>query len=343
MLERTTNYDVLGNPIMAAVKLKTIQQFIFENQLKHYPKATGAFTSLLGHIILAAKSVSWEINRAGLANIIGATDDKNVHGEHVQKLDHFANETFLKCIDQGGHASGLISEELDEIHPIKQLRPDGNYLLTLDPLDGSSNIDVNVSVGSIFGIYRKNHNAKLTERDFLQPGSQLAAAGYVIYGSSTMFVLSTGYGVHGFTLDPSVGEFLLSHPDIKMPAQGKYYSVNESNAYKWSDSVRKYVSSLKDSRHKYSARYIGSLVADFHRNLLKGGVFAYPATSEGKAKLRLMYEAIPMAFLAEQAGGEATDGKQNILDIVPKGIHETVPLFIGSKTEMVACKKRLNS
>lgn len=323
--------------------LTTIRQFIFENQKKYHPTATGTFTSLLGDIILAAKVVSREVNKAGLLDILGSTGTENIHGEAVQKLDTLANETFLQTLKQGGRVGALISEELDEIYHIEQLDPEGNYILTMDPLDGSSNIDVNVSVGTIFGIYRrKSKGTKVSESDFLQPGHQLVAAGYVIYGSSTMFVLTTGGGVHGFTLDPSVGEFLLSHPDIKMPSKGKYYSVNESNMHTWHDSVVRYINELKRPESHYSARYIGSLVSDFHRNLLKGGIFAYPADKKsGEGKLRLMYEAIPMAFIAEHAGGEALDGRRRILDVVPTDLHQRVALFIGSKEEMALCREYL--
>lgn len=328
---------------MSDFKVVTIRQFLFEKQLKYHPQASGVFTSLLGDIILASKILSREINKAGLLDILGYTDVTNIHGDEVQKLDRFANETFLNCLNQGGHVSGVVSEELDDIYHITQLNPEGNYILTLDPLDGSSNIDVNVSVGSIFGIYRRLTTAKkVSEKDFLQPGNKLVAAGYIIYGSSTMFVLSTGFGVHGFTLDPSVGEFLLSHRNIQMPQKGKYYSVNEANSHKWHTSVVRYIENLKAPKSGYAARYIGSLVADFHRNLLKGGVFLYPSDKDGKPKLRLLYEAIPMAFIAEQAGGEAIDGKQRILDVMPEDIHQRVGLFVGSKEEMQYCRKFFN-
>ncbi len=319
----------------------TVERFIHDAQKRLNPDATGTLSNLLGDIILAAKIVSLEVNKAGLLDILGDTEKTNVQGETVRKLDDYANDVFINCLNHGRHVCGLISEEMEEIHPISATSEKARYVIALDPLDGSSNIDVNVSIGSIFSIYKKiSDGDEISVADFLQSGSEQVAAGYIIYGSSTMFVFTTGRGTHGFTLDPGVGEFILSHPNIHMPLMGKYYSVNESNALTWAPEVRSYIDHLKSPDQGYSTRYIGSLVADFHRNLLKGGVFCYPASTSGKlksGKLRLMYEANPMAFLIEQAGGQAIDGTGPILERMPESIHERVPLFMGSKEEMKTC------
>ncbi len=317
----------------------TLSRFIIEEQRK-YPQATGEFSSLFSDIATASKIVYREVNRAGIAEILGSAGTINVFGEEVQKLDEFALKTFVGVLGRGGYLAGMASEETASVIPIPEDVPRGKYLFAFDPLDGSSNIDVNVSVGTIFGIWKKqNGEGDAVEEDFFQPGSALVAAGYVIYGSSAMLVYSTGQGVHGFTLDPSVGEFILSHHDIKIPEKGKIYSANEGYYNRWSEAVRKFVDYLKEedkeTSRPYSARYIGSLVADFHRNLLKGGIFFYPADEKHpKGKLRLLYEAAPLAFIVEQAGGAATDGRRRILDIVPDNLHQRTPLVIGSKRDV---------
>jgi len=314
-----------------------LSRFLLEEQRK-IPGATGDFTLILEQIAFAAKIISREVNKAGLVNILGKVGSVNYFGEQQQKLDVFANEKMIQALDHTGKICGMASEEVDEVIQVPSKYPKGRYLVVFDPLDGSSNIDVNISIGTIFGIYKRitDEMENGCANDFLQPGRDLVAAGYVIYGSSTMFVYTTGYGVNGFTLDPTVGEFILSHPDIKIPEEGNIYSVNEGNSYRWDIKIREYVEFLKsyDKRH-YTLRYIGSLVSDFHRNLLKGGVFLYPADSKNPSgKLRLLYEANPLAFIIRQAGGLATDGKQDILDIVPESLHQKTPLIIGSKFEV---------
>jgi fructose-1,6-bisphosphatase I len=317
--------------------LVTIERHILDQQRK-YPGATGAFTGLLYDIALAAKLISRETTRAGIANILGSTDDANVHGEVQQKLDVFADDMIFRMNDHTGRVCVMASEEHEDLRRI----PDhhsrgGRYALIYDPLDGSSNIDVNISTGTIFAIHRKvSEESSGTVEDVLQPGHRLAAAAYVIYGSSTMLVYTTGHGVHGFTLDPSVGEFLLSHPDIRIPSPGKYYSVNQGYQKQWTPGVRRYVDwlqGLDDSgREPLAGRYIGSLVADFHRNLMRGGVFLYPGTMDKpSSKLRLTYEAQPLAFIAAQAGGYASDGVGDILDLQPTDLHQRVPLYIGNR------------
>ncbi|MEZ4861650.1 MAG: class 1 fructose-bisphosphatase [Caldilineaceae bacterium] len=318
-------------------KITTIERYIWEQQ-SEYPEATGALTNLLYDLALSAKIISSHTTRAGLAEILGATDDENVHGETVQKLDVFAERTIYRMNDHTGRLAVMASEEEEGIIPIPAQYPIGKYVLMYDPLDGSSNIDYNVSVGTIFAIHRrKSLSGPGTLADCLQKGRDLVAAGYIIYGSSTMMVYSTGKGVHGFTLDPRVGEFLLSHPNIRMPDKPKYYSVNQGYEPRWAPGVQRYTRWLQgenDEGMALSLRYIGSLVADFHRNLLAGGVFYYPAEGKGgkaQGKLRLLYEAAPLAFLAEQAGGYASDGQQSILGIEPTGLHQRVPLFIGNR------------
>jgi fructose-1,6-bisphosphatase I len=317
----------------------TIERHILEQQ-RLFPEATGEFTGLLYDIALAAKIISREVSKAGLVEILGLAGEVNVQGEQVMKLDVFANEMLIRMNDHTGRLCAMASEEVAGIIPIPERFPCGRYVLVFDPLDGSANIDMNVSIGTIFSIHRRiSAGPRGTLEDFLQPGYKQAAAGYVIYGSSTMLVYTTGQGAHGFTLDPSVGEFLLSHPNIQIPPRGKYYSVNEGYYNRWSDGMRRYVDYLKASDkatgRPYSGRYIGSLVADFHRNLLAGGVFMYPAdASQPQGKLRLLYEAAPLAFVVEQAGGRASDGTTDIMQIRPDSLHQRVPLFIGSREDV---------
>jgi fructose-1,6-bisphosphatase I len=308
-------------------------------QERKYPRATGEFSNLLSEITLAAKIIMREVTKAGLVNILGKSGNRNVQGEEVMKLDEFANDVIYKALDHTGHLCIMTSEEDELPRKIPDHYPCGKYVLNYDPLDGSSNIDVNVSIGTIFSIHRRISpgNSHGGQQDCLQPGNRQVAAGYVIYGPSTMFVYTTGQGVHGFTYDPSVGEFLLSHEDIRMPARGQIYSINEGNTGRWDPGVRKYVEHLKadgDGR-PYSARYVGSLVADVHRNLLYGGIFLYPADQKNRrGKLRLLYEAAPLAFIAEQAGGAASDGERRILDLVPESLHQRTPLIIGSAEDV---------
>ncbi len=316
----------------------TIERYIVEEERAH-PEATGVLTSLLYDVALAGKLISRETNRAGLAEILGLAGRTNVQGEQVTKLDVLANATIKRLNSFTGRLAAMASEEEEGIIHVED-HPTANYILLFDPLDGSSNIDYSVSVGTIFGIYRrKSQEGPVPLEDCLQPGRDLVAAGYIIYGSSTILVYSTGNGVHGFTLDNSVGEFLLSHPNIQVP-KPQYFSVNQGYETYWSAGVQhftRYLQSIDDELFPkgLSMRYIGSLVADFHRNLLAGGIFYYPAdTRDPKkphGKLRLAYEAAPLAFLVEQAGGYASDGKQNILDIVPTELHQRTPLFIGNK------------
>jgi len=314
----------------------TIDRHIIEQERK-YPEATGAFSNVLYDIALAAKLIAREVNKAGLVDILGATNRTNVHGETVKKLDEYAHEVMFKALDHGGYLCCMASEEAEEMLEIPPQFPTGKYALLYDPLDGSSNIEANVSIGTIFSLHRKISNAERGSlEDLLQPGCRQVAAGYVVYGSSTMLVYTTGNGVHGFTLDPSIGEFLLSHPDIKIPAPPqRIYSVNEGNYSLWSEGQRRLVDHLKGLDGKldkpFSARYIGSLVADFHRTLLYGGLFMYPADKKNpRGKLRLLYEAAPLAFICEQAGGRASDGERDILGIEPEALHQRTPLYIGS-------------
>ena len=312
----------------------TLTKFLLEEQ-RRLPGSKGNFTALFSDLVVAAKIISREVNRAGLIDILGAAGSKNVHGEEVQKLDEYANTTIIKTMEHGGHLSGMASEEMDEIIKVDPKYPRGKYLLLFDPLDGSSNIDVNISVGTIFSILRCNPECELTEKEFLKAGAEQVCAGYILYSSSTMFVYTTGHGVHGFTLDPNVGEFLLSHENIRIPDRGKIYSVNEGNSRHWLPGTSLYIEKLKNDEKNYTARYVGSLVADFHRNLLKGGVFLYPADKKSvSGKLRLLYEANPLAFIVEQAGGKASTGDKRILDIVPEKLHQRVPLIIGSKSDV---------
>jgi fructose-1,6-bisphosphatase I len=316
-------------------KIKTVQQHILDEERLH-PGASGDFTALLTSLTLAAKIISREVNKAGLVKIIGETGEMNIHGEAVQKLDEFAQHTICAAMGHNGQVCVMASEESADIIPIPGDKK-GKYVLMFDPLDGSSNIDVNASIGTIFSIHRRitNHSPDGNIQDCLQKGSDQIAAGYFIYGSSTMMVYTTGHGVYGFTLDPSLGEFLLSHENIKIPTRGKIYSINEGNSKAWDEGTRRYVEYVKDDQkdrgHPYTLRYIGSLVADFHRNLLKGGIFLYPGP---KGKLRLLYEAAPLAMVVEQAGGAASSGPQRILDIEPTSLHQRVPLIIGSRDDV---------
>jgi fructose-1,6-bisphosphatase I len=315
----------------------TIERHIIEQE-RQYPGATGAFSNILYDIAFAAKMIAREVNMAGLVDILGGTDARNIHGEQVQKLDTWANDVIFKALDHGGHLCCMASEESEDIIPIPDRFPTGRYALLYDPLDGSSNIDANVSIGTIFSIHRKvSSHPRGSLEDCLQPGRLQVGAGYIVYGSSTMMVYTTGTGVHGFTLDPSIGEFLLSHPDIRIPSSPqRIYSVNDGNYTRWSRGQQRFVDHLegRDGKNKqpFSSRYIGSLVADFHRTLLYGGLFMYPPDSKSRqGKLRLLYEAAPLAFVCEQAGGRATDGERDILDILPDALHQRTPLYIGAR------------
>jgi fructose-1,6-bisphosphatase I len=317
----------------------TIERFILDQE-DRYPEATGELSNLLYDIALASKIIAAAIRRAGLVNILGGAGNLNVQGEEQQKLDVFANETIKNCLKHTGRVCAMGSEEDKDIIPVPPEYAAGKYTVLFDPLDGSSNIDVNSAVGTIFSIYRRvTMNGRGTVADVLQPGCLQVAAGYVMYGSSTMLVYTTGQGAHGFTLDPTIGEFLLSHPRIITPRVGKYYSVNESNFGRWDKGMQTAVRGLKgditEGVPPKNSRYIGSLVGDFHRNLIAGGIFLYPAdTRNPRGKLRLLYEASPMAFIAEQAEGSATDGVNRILDIVPEGLHQRTPLVIGSREDV---------
>lgn len=318
----------------------TLDRHILERQ-RRVKGATGDFTGLFQSIALAARVIASKVQKAGLADVLGATGATNVQGETVQKLDVLANRILIRCVEAGGHVCVMASEENDEIIPIPAGYPHGKYVLMFDPLDGSSNIDVNISIGTIFSIHRRKTAAGPgTVEDCLQKGTEQVAAGYVIYGSSTMLVYTTGDGVHGFTLDPLVGEFFLSHENIRIPKSSPTYSINEGNRSRWAPGVARWIDTLKSEGapggKPYGLRYVGTLVADFHRTLLRGGVFAYPGDKKApEGKLRLLYEASPMAFIAEAAGGAATDGAgQRILDVTPTGLHQRVPLFIGSEDEV---------
>ncbi len=319
----------------------TLGEFIIENQ-KHYKSTTGEFSRLISSIKLAAKIVNHEVNKAGLVDIMGAAGATNIQGEDQQKLDVYANDVFMKTLINREIVCGVASEEEDDFVTIcgKDGSNKNKYVVLIDPLDGSSNIDVNVSVGTIFSIYKRITpiGTPVELKDFLQPGNQQVAAGYVVYGTSTMLVYTSGYGVNGFTLNPALGTFYLSHPEFRFPENGKIYSINEGNYVHFPQGVKdylKYCQEEKDDR-PYTSRYIGSLVSDFHRNMIKGGIYIYPTSFIGpKGKLRLLYECNPMAFLAEQANGTASDGYGRILDIEPTELHQRVPFFCGSKN-MVA-------
>ena len=327
----------------------TLNEFIIHQQAE-FPEATGNFSCLLHHIGIAAKKVNREVNKAGLVDILGRSGCENVQGEEQQKLDVYANEAFMEELQASGECCGIASEENEDVTTFHEgLCRNAKYIVCMDPLDGSSNIDVNVSVGTIFSIYRRKSpigEAAVLD-DFLQKGSEMVAAGYIIYGSSTMLVYTVGRGVNGFTLDPSLGEFCLSHPNIKTPASGKIYSINEGNYEKFPVGIKKYIKYCQEKDAKtnrpYTSRYIGSLVADFHRNMLKGGVFMYPSTdSHPNGKLRLLYECNPIAFIAEQAGGLAFSEEGRILDLQPEAIHQRVTFYAGAHDMVMKVKEFLN-
>ena len=331
-----------------ATSVVTIERFIIEEERLH-PHATGELSGLLYDLALAAKMIASKVRLAGLVDVLGEHGSENVQGESQQKLDVISNDIIVKAMDHGGRLCAMASEEEEGIIPIPEQFKRGNYVLLFDPLDGSSNIDVNVPVGTIFSVLRrlsKGHGPG-TLGDMLQPGYKQVAAGYVIYGSSTMMVYTTGQGAHGFTLDPSIGEFLLSHPDIRTPEQGRYLSVNEAYEQHWEPNVKSLVRRFRGmdgKREALNVRYVGSLVADFHRNLLGGGIFVYPANAKNPSgKLRLLYECNPLAFICEQAGGLAIDGHQRILDIQPTHLHQRSPYFIGSKADVATASEMLAS
>ena len=314
-------------------RITTLDEFILDKQ-KDFPYATGELSGLLRDIGVAAKIVNREVNRAGLVNILGLEGSTNKTGDEVQKLDIFANEKLIDYMKNSGECSGIASEELEDFVklPTKEGK-EAKYVLVVDPLDGSSNIDVNVSVGTIFGIYRRvsDHGKECELRDFLQPGNKLVAAGFILYGTSTIMMYTTGNGVNGFTLDPSLGEFCLSHQSLKIPDKDKYYSVNQGYYLQFDLEMRRYIDYCSDSRR--SLRYIGSMVSDIHRNIIKGGIFLYPnSRNNPQGKLRLLYECNPMAMIVEQAGGKAINSNlERILDIEPKSLHQRSPIIIGSK------------
>lgn len=322
---------------MKNYKVLTLSEFINRRQAD-FPYAKGELTRLLHYIAVGAKIVNKKVNKAGLVDILGEAGDINVQGEDQKKLDVFANEQFIAVLQASGECCGVASEENEDIIAFEDsFAKDGKYVVCMDPLDGSSNIDVNVSIGTIFSIYRRqSERGEVAElQDFMQPGINQVAAGYIIYGSSTMLVYTTGFGVNGFTLDSSIGEFCLSHQSMTTPENGSIYSINEGNYVHFPEGVKKYIKFCQENDPKtnrpYSSRYIGSLVADFHRNLIKGGIFIYPETKKSpEGKLRLLYECNPIAFLAEQAGGKAIDGKQRVLEIIPKTLHQRVPFYTGS-------------
>jgi len=330
----------------------TIGEFIVESQ-NTFPGSSGELSKILSAIKLASKIVSHHINKAGLAKeILGSSGSENVQGEDQQKLDVFANETFISALSARGVICGVASEENDSYITFDdKVNKEAKYVVLIDPLDGSSNIDVNVSVGTIFSVYKRKSNLgeKVQLSDFLQSGNHQVAAGYIIYGSSTMLVYSTGSGVNGFTFDPGIGVFFLSHPNMKIPESGNIYSVNEGNLRQFKKPIVKYIEycqeeNLSASKKPYTARYIGSLVADFHRNLLKGGIYMYPSTkSSPNGKLRLTYECSPLAFLIEQAGGRAISENERIMDIIPSELHQRVPFFIGSKNMIDKLEQMIRS
>jgi fructose-1,6-bisphosphatase I len=327
--------------------MTTVQRHILEQERAH-PHATGDLTGLLWDLTIAAKIISHQVNRGALADIFGETGDANTTGDLVKRLDRIAQDTIYRAMDHGGHLCVMVSEESAEMIPIPAKYPKGNYLLLYDPLDGSSNIDANVSIGTIFSVHRRiSSSGDGTLADCLRKGSEQVAAGYFLYGSSTVIVYTTGQGVYGFTLEPSIGEFVLSHESIRTPPKGKYYSINEGNAAGWDEPTRSYIEYLKQkdtaTARPYSLRYIGSLVADFHRTLLYGGIFLYPADctnpQKPKPKLRLLYEVAPLSFIMAHAGGIATTGTQNALDIQATSLHDRVPIVMGSKQDVELYEK----
>ncbi len=316
-------------------RITTIERHMLDNQT-NFPDATGTLTSLLYDIAVAGKLIASRTTRAGLADVLGSTGRENVQGEEVKKLDEYAHRTIFQLNDHTGRLAVMGSEEEEDIVSIPDKYPTGKYVLLFDPLDGSSNIDFNVSIGTIFAIFkRKTESGRGTLEDCLQKGADIVAGGYIVYGSSTMFVYSTGDGVHGFTLDPSIGEFLLSHPNIRLPEKPKYYSANQGYQSRWTEGIQRYTRWLRGEEgaiRSLSLRYIGSMIADVHRNLLGGGVFYYPSDSKApNGKLRLLYEAIPMSFIIEQAGGYASTGRQPVREIQPTELHQRTPLFVGNK------------
>jgi len=330
------------------MNVKTLGQFIIEKQ-SDFPFAKGELSRLLRDIGIAAKIVNREVNKAGIADILGETGEVNVQGEQVKKLDVFANEQFIAAFKAGGEVCAIASEENDNIIPIdSEISKNAKYVIAMDPLDGSSNIDVNVSVGTIFSIYRrKSLSGPGTLDDFMQRGTEQVAVGYVIYGSSCMLLYTTGKGVNGFTLDPSIGEFCLSHPNLQTKKDGLIYSVNEGNYLHFPEGVKKYIKYCQEedkaSNRPYTSRYIGSGVADIHRNLIKGGIYIYPTTTKSpKGKLRLLYECAPLAFLIEQAGGKATDGQKRIMELEIKELHQRTPLFLGSASMVEKAMEYMN-
>ena len=333
---------------MATKRFMTLPRHIMEGEKEH-PEATGELSTILLQLGLAAKLISLEVNKAGLAEILGFTGDENVHGEKVKKLDIYAHEMLIKAMDHGGHFCVMASEEEEDIIHLPPHQKIGKYVLLFDPLDGSSNIDANISIGTIFSIYKRISagNGPGTVEDCLQPGYKQVVGGYVVYGSSTMLVYTAGHGhgVHGFTLDPAFGEFLLSHDNIKIPKHGRIYSLNEGNYFSWPKGLKNYIKYLQANLFEgkpYQARYVGSMVADIHRTLLYGGIFIYPGDKRNhKGKLRLMYECNPMAFIMEEAGGRATDGITRILDLLPEALHERTPIYIGSEDDVLLVEKFL--
>ncbi len=342
------DFTIFVGSICGMKNLVTLEEFIIDRQ-NDFPYATGELSSLLSAIGLAAKVVNREVNKAGLVDILGAHGEENVQGEEQQKLDVYADERFMAALEAQGQVCGMASEEQEDyVGFTSDIARQGKYVVMIDPLDGSSNIDVNVSIGTIFSIYRRvsRPGDEVTSSDFLQKGEKQVASGYIIYGSSTMLVYTTGNGVNGFTLDPSLGTFYLSNAGMKIPESGKIYSINEGNYPHFSEGVKKYIAYCKEmdksTNRPYSARYIGSLVADFHRNMLKGGLFMYPATKKApNGKLRLLYECNPLAFIAEQAGGKASNGTDCIMSIEPEKLHQRVPYFVGSSNMVDQVKEFL--
>ena len=326
-------------PVQDSALGTTLERHLLDRQ-RRMPQATGDFTGLFQQIMLAAKIIGSRVSRAGLSGILGRTGTTNVQGEEVQKLDEFANNVIVSTVEAGGHVCVMGSEEVEEPIMVPARYPQGKYVLQFDPLDGSGNIDINASIGTIFSIHRRvtSEGGPGALQDLLQPGKDIVAAGYVIYGSSNMLVYSTGDQVDGFTYDPGVGEFFLSHPKIRIPERGSIYSINEGNYHNWEEGIQKWVDWIKtpsDDKKAYRLRYIGAMVADLHRTLLRGGIFVYPPDIKNKkGKLRLLYEASPMAFLIEAAGGTATDGKNRILNLQPKELHQRTPVFMGSNADV---------